>query len=192
MLMLISWTWGCTTFHNFISMFKKKNQKLAGLWLAGEVVNHVGIYGSKAAEGLSAFQRRSCIFYCCQINTSSNAIMTAPSPEKHVSSIGFKYRRYENTFYSTAGVYMCHRFHVFHLSFAKINKTAWDHNEIPLRSVHTGSQGCSRQPYLYWSSTTNTQMCMSEFHRYGCWILYKLNFSEEHKHAFTFYGISPH
>ena len=36
MLMLISWTWGCTTFHNFISMFKKKDQKLAGLWLAGE------------------------------------------------------------------------------------------------------------------------------------------------------------
>ena len=61
MLMLISWTWGCTTFHNFISMFKRKNQKLAGLWLAGEVVNHVGIYGSKAAEGLSAFQRRSCL-----------------------------------------------------------------------------------------------------------------------------------
>ena len=59
-LMLISWTWGCTTFHNFISM-SKKNQKLAGLWLAGEVVNHVGIYGFKAAEGLSAFQRRSCI-----------------------------------------------------------------------------------------------------------------------------------
>ena len=41
-------------------MFKKKIQKLAGLWLAGEVVNHVGMYGSKAAEGLSAFQRRSC------------------------------------------------------------------------------------------------------------------------------------
>ena len=34
---------------------------MAGLWLAGEVVNHVGIYGSKAAEGLSAFQRRSCL-----------------------------------------------------------------------------------------------------------------------------------
>ena len=48
-----------TIFHNFLSMFKK-NQKLAGLWLAGEVVNHVGIYGSKAAEGVSAFQRRSC------------------------------------------------------------------------------------------------------------------------------------
>ena len=33
---------------------------MAGLWLAGKVVNHVGIYESKAAEGLSAFQRRSC------------------------------------------------------------------------------------------------------------------------------------
>ena len=36
-------------------MFQKKKkdfQKLAGLWLADEVVNHVGIYGSKAAEGL--------------------------------------------------------------------------------------------------------------------------------------------
>ena len=45
-------------------MFKKRYfQKLAGLWLAGEVVDHVGIYGSKAAEGLSAFQRRSC----CQV-----------------------------------------------------------------------------------------------------------------------------
>ena len=43
-----------------LNVKKKKNQKLAGLWLAGEMVNHVGIYGSKAAEGLSAFQRRSC------------------------------------------------------------------------------------------------------------------------------------
>ena len=59
-LVFISSTWDCTTFHNFLPMVKKKNQKLAGLWLAGEVVNHVGIYGSKAAEGLSAFQRRSC------------------------------------------------------------------------------------------------------------------------------------
>ena len=42
---------------------KKKKKKLAGLWLAGEVVNHVGIYGSKAAEGLSAFQRRSCLVH---------------------------------------------------------------------------------------------------------------------------------
>ena len=33
---------------------------MTGLWLAGVVVNHVGIYGSKVAEGLSAFQRRSC------------------------------------------------------------------------------------------------------------------------------------
>ena len=61
---MISSTWDCTTFHNFLPMFKKKIQKLAGLWLAGEMVNHVGIYESKAAEGLSAFQRRSCNVYC--------------------------------------------------------------------------------------------------------------------------------
>ena len=35
-------------------------QKLAGLWLAGEMVNRIGIYGSKVAEGLSTFQHRSC------------------------------------------------------------------------------------------------------------------------------------
>ena len=40
-----------------ISIFKK----LAGLWWAGEVVNHIWIYGSKVAEGSSAFQRRSCV-----------------------------------------------------------------------------------------------------------------------------------
>ena len=34
-------------------------KKLEGLWLAGEVVN-VWTYGSKAAEGCSAFQRWSC------------------------------------------------------------------------------------------------------------------------------------
>ena len=63
-LIHISSTWDCTTFHNFLPMFQKKKkdfQKLAGLWLVDEVVNHVGIYGSKAAEGLSAFQRRSCL-----------------------------------------------------------------------------------------------------------------------------------
>ena len=46
----------------FFSMLKKKIfQKLAGLWLVGKVVNHVGLYGSKVAEGCSAFQRRSCL-----------------------------------------------------------------------------------------------------------------------------------
>ena len=43
---------------------KKKNlnfQKLAGLWIFGVVVNHVGIYRSKVAEGLSASQRQSCL-----------------------------------------------------------------------------------------------------------------------------------
>ena len=49
----------------FFSMLKKKYifQKLAGLWLVGKVVYHVGLYGSKVAEGCSAFQRRSCILY---------------------------------------------------------------------------------------------------------------------------------
>ena len=50
---------------SFHAMFEKKNvfynfQKLAGLLLVGEVDNHVAIYGSKVAEGFSAFQRRSC------------------------------------------------------------------------------------------------------------------------------------
>ena len=88
-LILISPTWDCTTFHNFLSISKKKSfpcsaksgaqrcrychmvvsswtikhfdfQKLAGLLLAGQVVNHVGIFGSKKAECCSAFHRRSC------------------------------------------------------------------------------------------------------------------------------------
>ena len=63
------WNWSTSVQHEIAPLFtisfqclkkKKDFQKLAGLWLADEVVNHVGIYGSKAAEGLSAFQRRSC------------------------------------------------------------------------------------------------------------------------------------
>ena len=51
----------------FMKCLKKKTgfydfQKLAGLWLVGEMDNHDGIYGSKVAEGFSAFQRRSCPF----------------------------------------------------------------------------------------------------------------------------------
>ena len=49
---------------SFHEKFEKKSlnffQKLAGLGLVGEVDNHVAIYGSKVAEGFSAFQRRSC------------------------------------------------------------------------------------------------------------------------------------
>ena len=41
---------------------EKKIQKLADLWLVGEMVNRIGIYGSKVAEGLSAFQLRSCFY----------------------------------------------------------------------------------------------------------------------------------
>ena len=48
----------------FFQCKKKVFQKLAGLWLVGEVVNHVGLYGSKVAEGCSAFQRRSCLLKC--------------------------------------------------------------------------------------------------------------------------------
>ena len=44
----------------FFNVEKNVFQKLAGLWLVGEVVNHVGLYESKVAEGCSAFQRRSC------------------------------------------------------------------------------------------------------------------------------------
>ena len=54
-LILISSTWDYTTFHSFFSMLKKEFQNLAGLWLVGELVDHVGIYGSKVAEGFSAF-----------------------------------------------------------------------------------------------------------------------------------------
>ena len=93
-LILISFTWNCTTCHNFFSMLKKNLfyaswkmahgyadiamrryragplnilifKKLAGLWWAGKVVNHIWIYGSKVAEGSSAFQRRSCILWWC-------------------------------------------------------------------------------------------------------------------------------
>ena len=59
-LILISSTWDCITFHSFNVKVEKKIQKLADLWLVGEMVNRIGIYGSKVAEGLSAFQRRSC------------------------------------------------------------------------------------------------------------------------------------
>ena len=59
-LELINSTWDYTTFHRVFSMLKKYFQKLAGLWLVGKLVNHVGSKGSKVAEGFSAFQRRSC------------------------------------------------------------------------------------------------------------------------------------
>ena len=46
--------------HHFSQFQLKRNQKLAGLWLADEMVDHIGIYESKVAEGSWAFQRRSC------------------------------------------------------------------------------------------------------------------------------------
>ena len=47
----------------------------AGLWLVGEVVNHVGLYGSKVAEGYSAFQHWSYIIFqrnCLNKSNDSN------------------------------------------------------------------------------------------------------------------------
>ena len=57
---------------SFQEKFEKKSflfnfQMLAGLWLVGEVDNHVAIYGSKVAAVFSAFQRRSCF------NSESNS-----------------------------------------------------------------------------------------------------------------------
>ena len=59
----------CTTFHSFLSWniwkescflkFSKVGRSV-NVWLVGEVDNHVAIYGSRVAEGFSAFQRRSC------------------------------------------------------------------------------------------------------------------------------------
>ena len=59
------WSWSSSVWPEIAPLFtisfqSLKKKKLAGLWLAGEVVNHVGIYGSKAAECLSAFQGQSC------------------------------------------------------------------------------------------------------------------------------------
>ena len=49
-------------------------KKLAGLWWAGEVVNHIWIYGSKVAEGSSVFQRRSCYHYNGNHHNKKNVI----------------------------------------------------------------------------------------------------------------------
>ena len=59
----------CTTFHSFLSWniwkencflkFSKVGRSVI-VWLVGEVDNHVTIYGSRVAEDISAFQRRSC------------------------------------------------------------------------------------------------------------------------------------
>ena len=55
--------WG--VFLCFFQCQKKNNvfQKFAGMWLVGEVVNHVGLYESMVAEGCLAFQRQSSFSY---------------------------------------------------------------------------------------------------------------------------------
>ena len=64
-------------------------KKLAGLWWAGEVVNHIWIYGSKVAEGSSAFQRRSCYLSCKLQLVSWYGMM-----DSEISSVD---RYYQNT-----------------------------------------------------------------------------------------------
>ena len=60
----------------FFSMLKKCFSKVGSLWLVGDVVNHVGLYWSKVAEGYSAFQRRSWFFsqwllmVCCHYSVT--------------------------------------------------------------------------------------------------------------------------
>ena len=87
-LVFISSTWDCTTFHNFLPMFKKKIKSWQ-VWLAGEVVNHVGMYGSKAAEGLSAFQRRSCwLCSCHRIIMKFSEVITIDRSDVHAKGQG--------------------------------------------------------------------------------------------------------
>ena len=75
--------------HHFSQFQRKKKdfQKLAGLWLAGEMVDHIGIYGSKVAEGFSAFQRlvmiyRSALLVLCQRKFPMNRMMLDLSQEE--------------------------------------------------------------------------------------------------------------
>ena len=69
-----------TPLSGFFSKFFFFLQKLAGLWLVGEVVDHVRLYGSKAAEGCSAFQRRSYVWIFIQIPEAVDG------PMKHEAS----------------------------------------------------------------------------------------------------------
>ena len=87
----------CITFEGFFFPMLKKNfffQKLAGLWLVGEVVNHVGLYGSKVAEGCSAFQRRSCwsIIYKyilgMKFTVYENLLWNSPDSKIHGANMG--------------------------------------------------------------------------------------------------------
>ena len=59
-LITSNWDW-FYHFSQFLFMKNLKNKMLAGLWLVGEVDNHVAIYGYKVAESFSAFPRRSCL-----------------------------------------------------------------------------------------------------------------------------------
>ena len=98
-LILISSTLDCTTFHS-VNNVKKGFQKLTGLWLAGEMVDHIGIYGSKVADGLSAFQRQSCYNQALGLKYRFNVASGDPRHPR-------EYNFVNGTQESTNQVYIC-------------------------------------------------------------------------------------
>ena len=90
-----SWDW-LHHFSQFVFMtsLKKKvfknSRKLAGLWLVGEVDDHVVIYGSKMTEGFSAFQRRSRYIVCIPAMADSKK-MLFQYISRHISTYWFLY-----------------------------------------------------------------------------------------------------
>ena len=74
-LILISSTCDYTTFTVSFQCWKKKDLKKNGRSVIGWWnVNHFGIYGSKDAEGFSAFQHRSCGFMLMLPSTYCNGV----------------------------------------------------------------------------------------------------------------------
>ena len=71
----------------------KKFQKLAGLWLVGEVDDHAAIYGSKVAEGFSAFQCRSCCLYFLLVVSKQAICVDSSGTNKSTGLIALRSNR---------------------------------------------------------------------------------------------------
>ena len=73
-------------------------QKLAGLWLARLITNHVWIYGSNVVEGFSAFQHRSCFNYgsiiSCQTLRLHRVVDNVAQLWWHMSNLFIRYNKY--------------------------------------------------------------------------------------------------
>ena len=63
-------------------------KKLTGLWWAGEVVNHIWIYGSKVAKGISAFQRLSCSLCSHHCVVKFSGVITKDRSDVHAKGQG--------------------------------------------------------------------------------------------------------